>query len=137
RGVPAHQPARLPVHRLPGQRVARGQEPGARPAHPGGHPFVVNVGARDGLSNRAVVGDAPRRNRAIAGLPFVLRPRVVNYSKAETAELTPSVFIDEKEVARTPLTIKPGETAVRKVNYTPTEPGVRRGRFEVTGKTPD
>jgi hypothetical protein len=105
---------------------------------PAGTPFVVvNVGARDGLSNRAVVGDAPRRNRAIAGLPFVLRPRVVNYSKAETAELTLSVFIDEKEVARTPLTLKPGETAVRKVNYTPTEPGVRRGRFESTGKAPD
>jgi hypothetical protein len=105
---------------------------------PAGTPFVViNVGSKDPLSNRAVVGDAPRRNRAIAGLPFVLRPRVVNFSKTETAEITLSVFIDDKEVARTPLTLKPGETAKRKIDYVPREPGIRRGRFEITGKTTD
>jgi hypothetical protein len=98
---------------------------------------VINVGSQDPLPNRAVVGDAPRRNRAVAGLPFVLQPRVVNFSKTEPAELTLSVFIDEKEVARTTLALEPGETATRSILYTPTEPGIRRGRFEITGKTPD
>jgi hypothetical protein len=97
---------------------------------------IVNVGSREALANQAVVGDAPRRNRAIVGLPFVLTPRVVNYGKAEV-ELTLSVFIDEKEVARTPLTVKPGQASVKPIVYTPTEPGLRRGRFEITGKTPD
>jgi hypothetical protein len=104
---------------------------------PAGTAFtVVNVGPRDSLANQAVVGDAPRRNRAIVGLPFVLTPRVVKYGKAEV-EVTLSVFIDEKEVARTPLTVKPGQAAVKPIVYTPTEPGLRRGRFEITGKMPD
>jgi hypothetical protein len=105
---------------------------------PTGTPFVVvNVGDKEPLPNRAVVGDAPRRNRSIVGLPLVLRPRVVNFSKTETAELTLSVFIDEKEVARTPLTLKPGESVTRKINYLPREAGLQRGRFEITGKTAD
>jgi hypothetical protein len=105
---------------------------------PQGTPFVVvNVGPKEPLPNRAVVGDAPRKNRAIAGLPFALQARVVNYSKSESAELTLSMFIDEKEVARTPLTLKPGETATRKIHYTPREPGIQRCRFEITGKTAD
>ncbi len=104
---------------------------------PAGTAFtVVNVGPREGPANQAVVGDAPRRNRAIAGLPFVLTPRVVNFGKA-AVEVTLSVFIDEKEVARTPLTVKPGQAAVKSIVYTPTEAGLRRGRFESTGKTPD
>jgi hypothetical protein len=105
---------------------------------PAGTPFyVVNVGPKEPLPNRAVVGDAPRRNRAIAGLPFSLTARVVNYSKSESSDVTLSVFIDEKEVARTPLTLKPGETLTRKIDYVPREPGIQRGRFEITGKTSD
>jgi hypothetical protein len=105
---------------------------------PAGTPFVVvDVGSKEPMPNQAVVGDAPRRNRAIAGLPFTLQPRVVNYSKTDRAELTLSVFLNEKEIARAPLTLKPGEAAVRKVTYAPREPGLLRGRFEITGKTPD
>jgi hypothetical protein len=101
-------------------------------------PFtVVNVGSHADLPNRAVVGNAPRRNRAIAGLPFLLEPKVVNYSKTEPAEVTLNVFIDDKEVARTTVALKPGETLTKPVVYTPTEPGLRRGRFEISGKVPD
>jgi von Willebrand factor type A domain/Aerotolerance regulator N-terminal len=97
---------------------------------------VVNVGPREPIVNLAVLGDAPRQNRAIVGLPFLLTPRVINQGKTE-AELTLSVFIDEKEVARTPLTVKAGEVVVKPIIYTPSEPGMRRGRFEITGKVPD
>ena len=101
-------------------------------------PFVVvDVGASDDLSNRAVVGDAPRRGRAVAGLPTYLQPRVVNFSKTETADLTLSVFIEEKEVTRTALTLKPGETAVRRIPYVPLEAGALKGRFEISSTAPD
>jgi hypothetical protein len=97
---------------------------------------VVNVGPTAVGDNIAVVGDAPRRNRAVAGLPFVLTPRVVNHGRVD-AEVTLSVLIDEKEVARTQVTVKPGETLTRNFTYTPPEPGPKKGRFAVATKTPD
>jgi hypothetical protein len=105
---------------------------------PEGTPFlVVNVGSNEPISNLAVIGDAPRRNRVIAGLPIILQPRVANFSKTQPADVTLSVIVDEKEIARTSLTLKPGETGSRKIVYTPTEPGNLRGRFEITGKISD
>jgi hypothetical protein len=105
---------------------------------PAGTPLVVvNVGPKEPPRNVAVLGDAPRRNRALAGLPFGLQARMVNFSKASPADVTLSMYIDEKEVARTPLTLKPGETLTRRIDYTPREPGIQRGRFEITGKSPD
>ena len=96
---------------------------------------VVNVGPRDNPENLAVVGDAPRRNRAIVGLPFMLSPRVVNYGKTET-EVTLSVFIDEKEVARTPLTVKPGQAVVKPIVYTPSEPGLPAADLRSPARSP-
>jgi hypothetical protein len=104
--------------------------------HEGTSFTLVNVGPNEPVENRAVVGDAPRRNRAIVGLPFLLTPRIINQGKTD-AELTLSVFIDEKEVARAPITVKPGQPFVKPIVYMPTEPGMRRGRFEITGKTAD
>ncbi len=92
---------------------------------------VVNVGSDDPTGNRGVIGEAPRQKLAVLGLPVRLRPRVVNHSKTETAEVTVGVFLDDKEVARLPMTLKPGETASKEVIYTPTEPGDLRGRFEI------
>ena len=57
------------------------------------------------------------------GCRIYLQPRVVNSSKTETAEVTLSVLIEDKEVSRTTLTLKPGETAVRRIPYTPREAG--------------
>jgi hypothetical protein len=98
---------------------------------------VVNVGSREAVPNLAVVGEAPRRRQAIAGLPIILRPRVVNYSKGEPAEVAVGLFINEKEITRTTMTLNPGETATRGLIYVPTEPGDHRCRFEVSGKGPD
>ena len=97
---------------------------------------VVNVGPTAVGDNLAVVGDAPRRNRAIVGLPFVLTPRVVNHGEVD-AEVTLSVLIDEKEVARRQVTVKPGEALTRNFTYTPPEPGLKRGRFTIATKVPD
>lgn len=92
---------------------------------------VVNVGTDESLANRGVVGDTPSQKQAILGLPVRLRPRVVNPSKTETAEVTVGVFLDEKEVARVPFTLKPGETAAKEVVYAPSEAGTLKGRFEI------
>lgn len=92
---------------------------------------VVNVGSDEPMANRGVIGDAPRQRRSVVGLPVRLRPRVVNHAKSEPAEVTVGVFLDEKEVARVAMTLKPGETAAREVVYTPTEAGALRGRFEI------
>ena len=95
--------------------------------------MVINVGSDETISNRAVIGNAPREHRAIVGLPVLLRPRVVNFSKSETAEVPVSVIIDEKEVARSSLSLKPGASSARDIVYVPREPGVVRGRFEIPG----
>lgn len=97
------------------------------------HLVVVNVGSKQPISNQAVIGSPPRAHRGVVGLPVILRPRVANYSKSDRADLTLSVFVDEKEVARAPLTIKPGEQADKEIIYVPTEPGTLRGRFQITG----
>jgi hypothetical protein len=105
---------------------------------PAGTPFVVvNVGSKEEVPNLAVVGDAPPQRRATVGLPVFLQARVVNHSKEELPDAVLTLLVDEKEAARAPLTLKPGESAVRRLAYVPTEPGVHRGRFEVTSKTPD
>ncbi len=92
---------------------------------------LVKVGSTEPLENRAVVGAAPRQHRAIVGLPLVLKPRVRNDSKTETAEVAASLFIAEEEVARVPFSIKPGDTAEKEIIYVPTEPGTSRCRFEI------
>lgn len=92
---------------------------------------LVKVGSTEPLENRAVVGAAPRQHRAIVGLPLVLKPRVRNDSKSETAEVAASLFVEEEEVARVPFSIKPGDTAEHEVIFVPTEPGALRCRFEI------
>ena len=92
---------------------------------------LVNVGSNEPLGNRAVVGMPPQEHRAIVGLPLTLRPRVRNDSETETVDVAVGVFIDEEEIARVPLTIKPGDVAEKEIIYVPTEPGSLRCRFEI------
>jgi len=96
---------------------------------------VVNVASNEPMPNFAAVGTAPV-GRAIVGLPLLLTPRVANYSK-EPADVTVSVLLDGKEVASQTLTLKPGETGTRRIIYTPIEPGVHRGRYEISTKATD
>jgi hypothetical protein len=105
---------------------------------PAGTQFVVvNVGSKEETPNLAVVGDAPAQRRATVGLPIFPQARVVNHSKQEPADVVLTMVVDEKEVARAQLVLKPGETVVRKMVYVSAEPGVHRGRFEIASKTPD
>lgn len=104
---------------------------------PEGLPFtIVHVGPKAPGDNVAVVGDPPRRNRAIVGLPVLLEPRVIN-TGASDAEVVLSVSVDGKEVARRPLVVKAGEVVTPTVVYRPTRAGMLRGQFQITGKAPD
>lgn len=93
--------------------------------------IVVNTGSNQELANLAVIGDAPDDQRAIAGLPVKLSPRVVNHSETETQSVPIAFFIDQKEIARETLTLEPGETAGTEFIYTPNHAGVHSGRFEL------
>ena len=94
--------------------------------------IVVNVASRNEAANVGVVGDPPPRERAAVGLPLRLIARVANFSKSQAADVALSMFIDDKEVARTPLALKPGQTVAHEFPYVPSEAGVLRGRFEIT-----
>jgi hypothetical protein len=92
---------------------------------------VVHVGTDSPVDNRGVVGEPPRREQIIRGLPVRLRPRVVNHSISEPSDVTVGISIDGNEVARVPFSLPPGAAATKEVIYTPSEPGVLRGRFEI------
>jgi hypothetical protein len=98
---------------------------------------VVNVGPGERLVNVAVSAAGPIEQRAAVGLPTFLRPRLINYSKTQSAETTLAVFMDEKEIARTNVSLKPGESLTRKILFTPREPGLHRGRFEISCRPSD
>jgi hypothetical protein len=107
-------------------------------------PFhVVNVGPSSPPANVAVVGDAPRKNRAIAGLPFELQARVVNYSKYQNAEVVLRTRVyaekEESQLLGGPLTLslKPGETRTSRIEFKPRKPGIYRGSFEITAGSAD
>ena len=99
---------------------------------------VVNIGSNQTIPNRAVIGSKPEKSRVLVGLPIHLRPRVVNHAKltadnAATAEkVEVVVLLNEKEIARKSLSLKPGETKETEIIYRPTEPGPLRGRFEIS-----
>jgi hypothetical protein len=95
------------------------------------HLRIVNVGSARPVENRGVVGTAPRPHRVVAGLPVVLRPLVVNDSQTETAQLDLRVVVEDRDVARRTLAIKPGASVQQEIVYVPTEPGVLRCRFEI------
>jgi hypothetical protein len=92
---------------------------------------AVNVGSNQALPNRAVIGSTPEKQWAVAGLPIELRPVVANFSADGPETVTLSVFIDEKEIARKKLTVKPGSSVETAVIYTPILPGLKRGRYEI------
>lgn len=92
---------------------------------------VVHVGSNQELPNVAVVGDAPEEQRALAGLPIKLTPRVTNHSETETRDVPVAIFIDDQEIGRQTLTLEPGETKATEIIYTPLAAGSLRGRFEI------
>ena len=85
-----------------------------------------------------MIGDEPPRQRAIVGLPVLLRARVANYAKDEPAEITVKAIVSDQEVARSSLTLKPEEQKVADLTFVPKDSGFLKGRFEIqTDRFPD
>ncbi|MFV1967867.1 MAG: VWA domain-containing protein, partial [Pirellulaceae bacterium] len=94
---------------------------------------VVDVGSHQVLANRSVSSDGPAGSRAVVGLPVKLHMRVANFTNVETRNLSLGLFIDDKEVTRTQLTIEPGGQREAELIYRPKRAGILRGRFEIPG----
>ncbi|HJZ93176.1 MAG TPA: VWA domain-containing protein, partial [Gemmataceae bacterium] len=116
------------------------QKPTAERLLPAGTPFLlVDVGTKVPRANLAVIGNPPPRRRAVAGLPVELSAKIVNAS-TEPADATLTFLVNDHEIERQSLKLKPNETVTRKMApYVPAEAGVLRGRFEVatTGRNAD
>jgi hypothetical protein len=113
-----------------GWREARAQ--GLDPLIPQGTRLVVvNVGSQEPVPNLAVVGEPPNLAQVVAGLPVIVKARVVNASGEERPDVTVSVSLDNQEVGRCTLNLKPGETGAGELVYIPRDPGLLRGRMEV------
>jgi hypothetical protein len=92
--------------------------------------YVLNVGAKEALSNRGLVGDPPTDSECIVGQPVELRPRLANFSTAATSG-TVRVEVDGQEVARFAVSVPPGKITSRTATYVPTKPGPLHGRYVV------
>jgi hypothetical protein len=97
---------------------------------------MVNVGSSQGVPNQAVLGNAPRQQQSVVGLPLRLTARVANYS-GQPAEVMLKTFIDEQEINRQRLALKPNEVVPKHILYTPIREGIHRGRFTISGNTSD
>jgi hypothetical protein len=92
--------------------------------------FVVNVGAGERTANTAVVGDAPTETDAVVGQPVELKPRVGNFSD-RARDVSLSVEVDGRQIAKFSLNIPPGKTTSRTVTYVPQKPGPLRGSYKI------
>lgn len=132
----ADAPANRVVYLFSDMQAApwRAADPGAAASlvPPATRLVVVDVGAAEAPMNCGVIGDRPAR-RVIAGLPVMLRPRVVRFGGSGPAATTLTVFIEDKQIAQRSLQLAEGESLVRPIVYIPKVPGVVRGRFELTG----
>ena len=93
--------------------------------------FVINVGSNKPIENQGIVAGVPDDRHVLAGLPVTLRPRVVNFSTTEAAEVPISVFANDEEVARKTITVEPAQSAEVELIYTPEQAGIQRLRYEI------
>ena len=96
---------------------------------------LVNVGSGRPLNNKAVIGDAPTPARVIVGLPVTLRARVRNLSptKSTSSGFAVTTSINGQQVDRQTMAVAAGKTDELEVIYTPAEPGMLKGQFEIPG----
>ena len=98
----------------------------------GARVVVLNVGSDRQVSNLSVVGDPPRLDRPVVGLPVELTATVQNTSGEQTVDTVLSVTLDDNyQVAQMEVSVPPGRRVTRAVHLTPSRAGVIRGRFEL------
>jgi len=92
---------------------------------------VVDGGGRRDVANRAILGDPPRAQKPVVGLPVELTARVDATADAANREVPVAVWLDDELVARVPLTTRPDGPATRQIPVVPPRAGILRGRIEI------
>lgn len=80
------------------------------------------------VRNLALLGDPPRAQRPLVGLPVELRVRVAASGLAAAADTKATVILDDEVVAQVPLVVPQEGAATALVPLVPTRAGVLRGR---------
>jgi hypothetical protein len=114
------------------KRLAEDQATGRVPADV--QLVVVDVGGlaeRGGVTNLAVLGDPPRGQRPVVGLPVELSVRIEGAGITGPTETKATVVLDDEMVAQLPLVATPGRVAAGTVAVVPPRPGVLHGRIEI------
>ena len=89
---------------------------------------VVDVGSRGRVTNLAILGDPPRAQRPVVGLPVELTLRIEGAGLDTATETKATVELDDEIVAQVPIVVTPGRVTTSTVAIHPPRPGVLRGR---------
>ena len=92
---------------------------------------VIDVGSRGRVANLAILGDPPRAQRPVVGLPVEFTLRAEGAGIDAPLETKATVVLDEEIVAQVPLIITPGRVTTSTVAVVPPRPGVLRGRVSL------
>jgi hypothetical protein len=92
---------------------------------------VVDVGSRGRVTNLAILGDPPRAQRPVVGLPVELTLRIEGAGLDTATETKATVELDDEIVAQVPIVVTPGRVTTSTVAIHPPRPGVLRGRVSL------
>ena len=92
---------------------------------------VVDGGLTKEVANRAVLGDPPRAQKPVVGLPVELTARIDATADEANREVPVSVWLDDELVARVPVTTRPDGPATKQLAIVPPRAGILRGRLEI------
>jgi hypothetical protein len=102
----------------------------ARTLPPEARLVVLDVGHVGRVANAALLGDPPRAQRPVVGLPVEITARVAA-AGTEPVEKTVSVFLDDELAAQETVVVQPGTTVTRSLAVVPRRAGVIRGRLQI------
>jgi len=91
---------------------------------------VLDVGHEGRVANAALLGDPPRAQRPVVGLPVEIVARIA-VAGGEAVEKTVSVYLDDELVAQVPVLVQPGTTVTRTLAIVPRRSGLIRGRIQI------
>lgn len=108
-------------------------EPAATPRVPDDTQLVVVdvAGTATTVRNVAILGDPPRAQRPVVGLPVELTIRVEASGHEMPVETKATVHLDDEIVAQVPIVVPPGRVATHPLAVVPPRAGVLRGRVEL------
>ncbi|MBU6276018.1 MAG: BatA domain-containing protein [Planctomycetes bacterium] len=102
----------------------------ARTLPPDARLVVLDVGHVGRVANAALLGDPPRAQRPVVGLPVEITARVAA-AGTEPVEKTVSVLLDDELAAQDTVVVQPGTTVTRSLAVVPRRAGVIRGRLQI------